>query len=423
MATSYNPSAYVPGGSSFAVANAIQTAGRRKPPAAPSAPAVGSPGWLMSAPSQAVAAWMTTLHPDYSGVKPVDPAAAASYAQQQTDAYMKPYLDQRATEQARLDEQRRLSLDAGTNFYKALADVITGGQSGEAGQQYALKTFGGSFLAELQTVEGQKMFQNVTRDFNAQDQALADRYAQILDKRPDIYQQLYSDFVSQEQANQKAGISLADSNYEHRMKAAALILTNTQKREANLAKALGGSGSQYTYRTLANGQLAVIDNATGKQVGTIGDARATKPTKRSTSWQTVNGQRVLVDDQTGQVIKTAGKAGTGGTADKTKVVASNRKDAISLGRSLWTQKGGHPDVNSAAAALWASYGQAMVDAGVAPASAARAIQQALRTASGGVWRWDPTTPLALRIISGTYTPPYHSSTVGTATSGNPFTGG
>ncbi len=84
---------------------------------------------------------------------------------------------------------------------------------------------------------------------------------------------------------------------------------------------------------------------------------------------------------------------------------------ITLLRSYFNTKGGHPDVNSAAAIMWGAYGTQLLDAGINRTLAGQIIHDALRAASGGVWRWDPTTPMADKILHG-YVPPSKTSTIG-----------
>jgi len=267
-------------------------AGKTGQVARATAPAVGSPAWLAGASSGDIAVYNLGLAPDYSKVPKVDVKAAASYANAGAEKTLAPVLSEYKQQWTDLAAREQVSLEASTAFTKALSDILTGGQSGEAGRDYALKTFGGSFLGEIQTAEGLKMFVNLSREFDAQDAAIVANMNAAIAKRPDIYKSLYDDFVQQETANQKLGIALADSAYDHRMKAVALILSTRQKQEAAAAKTTRG---QVIYA--GDGSSMLVDPVTGKKIADLGGAR---PDTTNVQTQTVGKSLYERDPVTGE---------------------------------------------------------------------------------------------------------------------------
>jgi murein DD-endopeptidase MepM/ murein hydrolase activator NlpD len=267
-------------------------AGKTGQVARATAPAVGSPAWLAGASSGDIAVYNLGLAPDYSKVPKVDVKAAASYANAGAEKTLAPVLSEYKQQWTDLAAREQVSLGASTAFTKALSDILTGGQSGEAGRDYALKTFGGSFLGEIQTAEGLKMFVNLSREFDAQDAAIVANMNAAIAKRPDIYKSLYDDFVQQETANQKLGIALADSAYDHRMKAVALILSTRQKQEAAAAKTTRG---QVIYA--GDGSSMLVDPVTGKKIADLGGAR---PDTTNVQTQTVGKSLYERDPVTGE---------------------------------------------------------------------------------------------------------------------------
>lgn len=224
---------------------------------------IGSPAWLANASSGDLAVYAGTLQPDYSGVVQ-DPtkmaSAAADYAKQGAAAWLAPQEDAYASQQNVSLSQRKLATDAATNFTQALSSILTGGLEGQEGRDYALKTFGGSYLGEVQAVQGQKMFIDITRDFNQNDFQLLQKIDAARQQQPDIYNKLYADFYGQEIDNQKQGIALADSTYDHRMKAAALLIASRQHTEDQNAKA---ANQKPDVRNFSDGTSRQLNPRTG----------------------------------------------------------------------------------------------------------------------------------------------------------------
>lgn len=382
--------------------------------------------------------------PDYSGVN-LDPYGAAdataqgqgykdakAWAEARIDAKLQPFKDSYKSDQELLNSQRKLSTDASNNFNAAFAGILTGGKSGAEGQAYAKEHFGGSYMGDIAAEDGMVMLGQLTRDFNARDWELKDKLDKVLAQRPDLVDQLYQDVVNTEVENSKNGIAMADSSWDHRLKAATLITNILQKQEAekgrtdrnnadNLTKVItAAKQSGMTIRSGKNGAIWGIDAAGNATELVPGQATPAKQKIETVTLANGQKQKVVNGSPVGKPYGPA-KTTKATAKDLSKVKATARSDAITLGRSYWTQKGGHPDMATAANTLWQAYGMAMVEAGVQPKSAALIIQQALKAASGGQWRWNPNSPLGKRIIAGTYTEP--PVIVGGGPGGNPFMGG
>lgn len=259
-------------------------------------------------PADELMNWLMSAQPDYSGIEPVDFDKLAASAQTKTDAYFAPVLAQRDSDRAYLGDQRKLSQDATTNFNKALAGILTGGLEGQAGRDYAFKTFGGSYVGEIQTVEGQRMFNEVTRGFQQAEWALLDKYDKILDTRPDIYEKLMDDLVAGEQKRVEQGIEWADTAFDHRFKAALAIWQENKRQTANQDKA---TTAKPNVRNFSDGTTRQLNPETGKwDVITSEATSAAKPRV----FQTAAGI-FAIDEATGQVVweKKTGKAKTAKT--------------------------------------------------------------------------------------------------------------
>jgi hypothetical protein len=177
--------------------------------------------------------------PDYSQIpKGFGSAGAQQIAQAQVTDLYRPMEANYARDQKYQNDQRAQALQAGTNFTAALAGILTGGLSGQEGMDYAKKTFGGSFLGEIATKDGQKLFLDITHDFDAKDYALLQKIDAAREKQPELAYQIYQDVMKQEQENIQNGIKTADNSYQARMKAALVVLAEEKSRREALTKVL-----------------------------------------------------------------------------------------------------------------------------------------------------------------------------------------
>jgi cell wall-associated NlpC family hydrolase len=246
-------------------------------------------------------ATMTASGPDYSGVathtgdpyaKTGDYAGMWTDAQAQADAKI-------AAARAPIDEQRtqlaadqKLSLDAQTNFTKAMTNILTGGLDGQAGRDYALKTFGGSFLGEIEFVKDNAVFQSIAHDFTEEDFKLLGKISEITAQRPDIADQLYNDVVKHEEDLQAQGMKTAEDTWSNRLKAASVMLTQAKYNE-------GSGGSDKPITKSVGGALYQWDPV--KKKWGLAVAAPLKPEKTKTQWNQKTGV-ILTFDSRGKVI-------------------------------------------------------------------------------------------------------------------------
>lgn len=249
--------------------------------------------------SNEIAKYIAGLVPDYSGIPDApDYAAAGKYADTQAAAILDPYEKNYARDQQYSQDLRKQSLDASTNFTGALAGILTGGLEGQAGRDYALKTFGGSFLGEIQVLQGTKMFLDITHDFNTRDYELLKQISDVRAKNPEIREQIYQDVVAQEQKNIEQGIQVADADYEHRLKAASVMLDQARYVEKAQASASGGTDAKPITKTVG-GSLYQWDPV--KKKWGLAVAAPEKAGKTKTTWNQKTGL-ILTFDENGKVI-------------------------------------------------------------------------------------------------------------------------
>jgi hypothetical protein len=371
-------------------------------------PAAGRTGTAAAAGASSIATmtpaqlnqYIATLSPDYGGygVAPINPQDAADYATKGAADWLAPQEARYQSDLAMSQAQRKLSTDASTNFTQALSGILTGGLEGQAGRDYALKTFGGSFLGEVQAVQGMKMFVDITRDFNQQDYQLLQKIDSARQQQPEIYDKLYSNFYAQELDNQKMGIGLAESDYEHRMKAAALILANQSKtadraaadersRLANLTKIIVASkknGQNPYVLKRPDGSQDLIDKNTGQVIAPLSGPKPVAPTKARTQQSVVGGRKVILNMDTGAIVKDLGPAPVGAAKVTFQGV---RSKALAQAQALWVSKDRPPWRKQTFDALMTGYGNVLLANGYKPATVKKMINAVMTSASAGR-SWD-----------------------------------
>lgn len=243
---------------------------------------------------------VSTQGPDYSSLQAPDfeslQNAALSQAQQAAYQQQQPIQNERGFQLAR----QKVSNEAATNFAKAFGSILTGGLEGEAGQQYSLEHYGGSYLGGIAARMGQQLIMQAGDYFNEQDFKLAGQLADVLNQVPDQAEKLYQQLADSAVELYKQNASILDADHATKVKALAALIAAKQKQA-------GGGGTE---TQKVGGSLYEKDPKTGKWVLKIAAPTATSSSKPRI-FQTSEGI-VAINEATGQVVweKKTGKAKT-----------------------------------------------------------------------------------------------------------------
>lgn len=142
-------------------------------------------------------------------------------------------------QQAQMGAYRKVGSEAATNFAAAMASILQGGQTGEAGQASALQNFGGSYLGGIAARMGEQLIAQQGHTFDAQFMELANKLADAWDRMPDEADKVYGDLVDQAQQ----GVNLFEANRKTKLAAVAAFIgmrRDDQKGLLAATKALGG---------------------------------------------------------------------------------------------------------------------------------------------------------------------------------------
>lgn len=393
---------------------AATVAKRRNPPKppAPPPPEIGSAAWFASAPTDVIAAWVASQEPDYSDVNTdIDFDRLASIAQERTDkvfgAARAPYDELLARNESR----RQASTESATNFAGAMANILMGGKTGDEGMAYAKEQWGGSYMGALALQQGEQLRNQIAWDFDARDMQLGEKIADLMAKRPDFYESIMGDLVKGETDRIENGLKLADSTFEHRVKAyGALLLQRyrsetlaerakdrTQREKANqrsnltklIQQKMRETGVKLQTKSFGKGGVGLFNPETGEwsviQEPAVTPDKPVKPIRVK-----ANGQWFLIDPLTGarlgevdvpaETSTTKGKT----TADFYKV----RKNALAMAKELFKREQ-RPTQQEAFKALMDAWGQELLGKGHKPKTVEKMIYNVLRAAAAG-GKWAPS---------------------------------
>lgn len=382
-----------------AATRALNTKPKPKPQPPPE---IGSPAWLQTANSADVARWMTLISPDYSQVVMPDPAAAGKQADDAANAWAADQTNAVNSIRDQLKADYQLSSDAATNFNKAFANILTGGLEGQAGRDYAFKTFGGHYLGEIQTNQGIQMLTEITRDFTAKDHELLDKLADIADKKPEIRQQLYDDVWNKQVENAKFGIDAAQDDFSSRMKAAALLVSTLKQQEKlrasaednrldNMTKVIVAKLKQkgvptQVVKDAQTGQVLVINKQTGQVVGRVGGPKPVKQPKQPDPivrrWNDGSMRQSLDGGRTWTVLTPAHKPTAASPSGSKVKFDSVRSDTLRAARDLWNSDQ-RPTRQAAYQALMEGFGKRLLGAGYKPKTVQTMINRILNSVAAG----------------------------------------
>ncbi len=286
-------------------------------------------GALAGTGPDAIAQYVASLAPDYTHVQPVDLAAIRRQAHTAAAQELAPFQNNYDFQQGVLDRQKTNSQQAATSFTQALTEMLQGGQTGQAGMDYAHERYGGSYLGAVAGQMGAQLFSEVTRDFDQQSFKLADQLAQVMSKSAAIEQDIYGQLANDARDAQAQQIKLADTSLSTRIKAAAVLLKQANEdRKFGLAAAKAQATGSPTVRNFSDGttrqyndQTGVWDVVTAKQLAAQGIPKAptTRAFKDGTTRQWDGSKWVIVASASGgnnhvpsgltrsQSVKAAGK--------------------------------------------------------------------------------------------------------------------
>lgn len=211
-----------------------------------------------------IARLMGLIQPDYSGVPAIDLDSLRTAAHTTAQMQMAPYKAALDTERQQTLDDQRISQGAATAFTKALTEMLQGGQTGQAGMDYAKENYGGSYLGAIAGQMGTQLFGQITAGFNDQLKDISSRLAELISKSPEIENDIYDQISKAAFDEQGNAIKMAELDVQTKVKAAAVILkqaNDDRKALTELAKAMGKGGTNKIVTTKDG--VFMIDPATG----------------------------------------------------------------------------------------------------------------------------------------------------------------
>jgi hypothetical protein len=182
--------------------------------------------------------------PDFSGIPEYTPEQIDEMASSTVAKYLKPYEDMQAQAYRRSQDMFTIGSEQATNFSKAMASILQGGLTGEAGMQYAHDNFGGSYLGAMAAQQGAQIILQLTNDWQERDFEIGDKYAEILGKRPELEEEVRQNLLKGVSEQRDAVMD----DYKWKMDFYAWFKKNVVGGDANgkpITQKIGGDLFQY----------------------------------------------------------------------------------------------------------------------------------------------------------------------------------